>query len=138
MDDQNNLNQNNTNTDDDFASLNSLVEEHQQQQTRYSAGPEGMPVVETTKNPTEIVRNEKLTQAELAKTPVPQSRLEEEQSITLSDVATKPIQAKVVDKSEEPLHLHPINQTPDKLTEEADKEEEHFIEEVEKHHGHKP
>ena len=47
---------------------------------------------------------------------------------------TEPIQ-NVVDKTEQITTLHEIKSTKDKLTKEADEEEEHFIEEVEKHHG---
>ncbi len=41
----------------------------------------------------------------------------------------------VVDKTDEITSLHEIKKPMDKLTKEADEEEEHFIEEVEKHHG---
>ena len=47
---------------------------------------------------------------------------------------TEPTQ-NVVDKTEQITTLHEIKSTKDKLTKEADEEEEHFIEEVEKHHG---
>ena len=42
---------------------------------------------------------------------------------------------RVVDKTDEITSLHEIKSSPDKLTTEADEEEERFIEEVEKHHG---
>jgi hypothetical protein len=42
----------------------------------------------------------------------------------------------IVDKSDELTEEHHIDRPGDKLTKEADEEEEHFIEEVEKHHGH--
>lgn len=41
----------------------------------------------------------------------------------------------IVDKTDQLTTLHEIKEPKDKLTKEADEEEEHFIEEVEKHHG---
>jgi len=43
--------------------------------------------------------------------------------------------ARVVDKTDKITSLHEIKSSTDKLTVEADEEEERFIEEVEKHHG---
>jgi len=40
-----------------------------------------------------------------------------------------------VDKTDKITSLHEIKSSTDKLTVEADEEEERFIEEVEKHHG---
>jgi len=52
------------------------------------------------------------------------------------DGAIKPTQIQnVVDKTDQLTSLHEIKKPKDKLTKEADDEEEHFIEEVEKHHG---
>ncbi|MFC1722266.1 hypothetical protein ACFL0C_01310 [Patescibacteria group bacterium] len=43
--------------------------------------------------------------------------------------------AKVVDKTQKHVNVQHIDTPGDKTTARADKEEEHFIEEVEKHHG---
>lgn len=51
--------------------------------------------------------------------------------------AQKPNTQKIVDKSKEPLHLHPIKTPKDNLTKEADAEEEDFINQVESAHEHK-
>lgn len=56
--------------------------------------------------------------------------------LPLNTVAdTQHVTKKVVDKTDQITTLHEIDDTRDKLTKEADDEEEHFIEEVEKHHG---
>ena len=70
-------------------------------------------------------------------TPVPAPippKFEEKVEATVPIEETEPVQ-NVVDKTDQITTLHDIQKTEDKLTEEADEEEEHFIEEVEKHHG---
>ena len=69
--------------------------------------------------------------------PVPPKSVEPEKSVEetlLSVEQTTPV-TEVADKTDQITTLHEIKETKDKLTEEADEEEEHFIEEVEKHHG---
>lgn len=54
----------------------------------------------------------------------------------IGNIASEQVKGVVIDKSHEPLTLHSVEKTGDKLTRDADEEEERFIEEVEKHHEH--
>ncbi len=72
--------------------------------------------------------------------PVPQSPLynepkNEQLPSEPAPIPTPPPTQSVVDKTEQITSLHEIKSTEDELTKEADEEEEHFIEEVEKQHG---
>ncbi|MBP7928175.1 hypothetical protein KAZ57_03440 [Patescibacteria group bacterium] len=80
----------------------------------------------------EILQNEQL---QTTTPPVQQQQPQDDQVI---DDPTPPALAnqQVVDKTEELTSLHHIQSTKDPLTQVADKEEEEFIEEIEKHHGH--
>ena len=52
-------------------------------------------------------------------------------------IAPKTATSKIIDKSKEPLHTHPLKNPKDALTKEADDEEEEFISQVEAAHEHK-
>jgi|GEM_PF-3617888 len=69
--------------------------------------------------------------------PVPQNLTDDTSSDSTPKSAKKPrSQSSVVDKTDQLTSLHEIKIPKDNLTKEADEEEERFIEEVEKHHGH--
>ncbi len=67
--------------------------------------------------------------------PQPQPKISKDEVVKPTPIEeTAPVQ-NVVDQTDKLSTLHDIGNTQDKLTREADEEEEHFIEEVEKHHG---
>ena len=102
------------------------------------SGPESLPPLE---NPFTKEENAKQTETlptpEAPAAPAPQV-IKEEKIVTLEDVVNEPPPEteKIVDKTAEVTAIHSIPETTDSLTVEADKKEEDFIEEVEKHHGH--
>lgn len=55
---------------------------------------------------------------------------------SLQNTKTEEVKQKIVDKTDKIQKLDHIKDPGDSLTKEADEEEEKFIEEVEKHHGH--
>ena len=105
-------------------------------------GPEGIPNPER-KVVQELDKTEvPITNPEIPKTPEAPSLNEQistitpekgEKITTLYEVVENTPQ--IVDKTDKPTEVHEVKKPGDKLTKEADEEEEHFIEEVEKHHG---
>ncbi len=104
---------------------------------RFVGGPESAP--EITPLAEEAAPSEELFSLENLKTPEIPKQQETKAPVANINTpsANEPVSdtQAIVDKTEKITHLHHIAGTNDKLTEEADEEEEHFIEEVEKHHG---
>ena len=87
--------------------------------------------VPETPTPSEIQKSpETIVPVPAPKPPVFEEEVETSDPLT----ETKPLK-NVADKTDEITTLHDIQKTEDKLTKKADEEEEHFIEEVEMHHG---
>lgn len=102
-----------------------------------SKGPEGGALGEGSASVEKQPEPETLKSPE--KVPTPKPTPEENEEETVSDIVpetpTTEGSPKIVDKTDELTSLHQIKEPQDKLTKEADEEEERFIEEVEKHHG---
>ena len=102
-------------------------------------GNEATMVVENVETIQEIQKPEEKLRAPETEAPIPMptaAQLQDDPTAVVVPVDTKKEDPKVVDKTETLTTLHHVVDTPDVLTKEADKDEEHFIEEVEKHHGH--
>lgn len=72
-------------------------------------------------------------------TPIPMptaAQLQQEPNTIVVPIQNTQEPPKVVDNTDKITTLHHVVDTTDNLTKEADQDEEHFIEEVEKHHGH--
>mgnify|MGYP001488050299 CR=1 FL=1 len=93
------------------------------------------PPVESSFSSEKIPTPENITSPENLPVPKPEIQQTPETSTDTIAQANKERVEKVVDKTSEITTLHDIKPTKDKLTIEADEEEERFIEEVEKHHG---
>jgi len=98
--------------------------------------PEGSPTPETPSSSEVQTSPESLTSQEKIPIPSPKAAQSPSQLEVPRDSVVEPAQVQnVVDRTDQVTSLHEIKEPKDKLTEEADDEEEHFIEEVEKHHG---
>lgn len=105
--------------------------------------PESMPVAEAPKSPEAAPTpeippvEEKLPSLEDLKSPELQQQ-PKDRTITPEELATVEVPVNedtIKDLTDQVTQLHELTQTKDKITQKADDEEEHFIEEVEKHHG---
>ncbi len=98
--------------------------------------PESTPAPETAPSPETQTPPETLKPKEEIPVPAPKTVKPTPPLEVPKDGEVEPPQVpNVVDKTDQVTSLHEIKEPKDKLTEEADEEEEHFIEEVEKHHG---
>lgn len=94
------------------------------------------PPVESSFSPETNPDSEKLRSPENIPVPKPEiKKIPEAEKEILPTPEKNDEVENVVDKTSEITTLHDIKPTKDKLTIEADEEEERFIEEVEKHHG---
>jgi len=100
--------------------------------------PESPPQAETAPSRETHASTETLKLQEKVAPPTPKPSKEkpkpEAPKDTIGEDSNRP--PVVVDKTDQITSLHEIKKPMDKLTEEADDEEERFIEEVEKQHGH--
>ena len=90
-------------------------------------GPESAPTPESLP-PKETLPSTESKPSPKIPTPIEQTPIK-----SVEQEKEKPPQ--VVDKTGTPTDTHHLEKPGDKLTKEADEEEERFIEEVEKHHG---
>lgn len=113
-----------------------VTSDNDQDVTVSGKGPESGAIGVERPTPPEVQKPPE-TISSLEKTPVPKPAGQEppapQQGPQTENATEDP--PKVVDKTDEITTLHEIKDSKDKLTKEADEEEEHFIEEVEKHHG---
>ena len=93
------------------------------------------PPVEPSFSPEKAPAPETLPSPENIPIPKPESQKETKETPITAEGNNQEKIKNVVDKTSEITTLHDVAPTKDKLTIEADEEEERFIEEVEKHHG---
>lgn len=92
-------------------------------------------VSETPKTPEKMKNTEVIPNPEFGPKPGEKEQTQEDQN-EIATLAKDPEEAKVVDKTDQITTLHDIKNSTDSLTIKADKDEEEFIEGVEKRHGH--